>query len=213
MGINRKKYITVIVLFALFALVVNYLSYDTFNQPEDDFEAIGKIPYAIGGWKGKDLPLDSSVYELLETKTIIHRNYTLNDINILLSIVYYPQTKVDFHAPEGCLGGQGIKTKSSSRTIDLRTQDGTVSLDINEIVWEKGSEESLVYYFYKAGSFVGNSYIKLRFSLALNRFVSTEKSGALIRVSLPVYFSNYKETEVALWGFLEELYPYIIEAL
>lgn len=213
MGIVGKRYIIVLVLLALSALVVNYLSYDTFGGAEDDLEAIDKIPYTIGEWKGRDLPLDSSVYEILETKAIIHRNYTLNDTTILLSIVYYPRTKVDFHAPEGCLGGQGIKTKSSSKAIDLKVGDGTVSLGINEIVWERGIEESLVYYFYKAGSFVGNSYIRLRFSLAFNKFVSAEKSGSLIRVSLPIYFSNYEKAEIALRQFMGILYPYIIEAL
>ncbi|MDD5722590.1 MAG: EpsI family protein [Syntrophales bacterium] len=213
MGINRKKHITVLVLLAFSALAVNYLSYDTFARQDNGFEAIGKIPHTIGGWQGKDLPLDLSVYEILETKTIIHRSYTLNNRNILLSIVYYPETKVDFHAPEGCLGGQGIKTKSSSKTINLRTGDGPVSLDINEIGWEKGSEQSMVYYFYKAGSFVGNSYIKLRLALALNKFTSTEKSGSLVRVSIPVYLSDYKKAEAALREFMGELYPYVIKAL
>lgn len=213
MGSNRKKYITVLVLFALSALAVNYLSYDTFGRQEDGFQAIGKIPHTIGGWQGRDLPLDSSVYEILETKTIIHRNYTLNGTTLLLSVVYYPQTKVDFHAPESCLGGQGIQTRSSSRTIALRTGDKEVYLDINEIVWGKGNEESLVYYFYKAGSFVGNSYIKLRLALARNKFTTTQKSGSLIRVSVPVFLSDYKKAEAALRNFMGALYPYVIEAL
>jgi len=214
MGSSGKKYIIVLVLLAVSALVVNYLSYDAFGRRDDGFAAIGKIPYAVGEWQGRDLPLDSSVYESLETRTIIHRQYTLNDTTLLLSIVYYPQTKVDFHAPESCLGGQGIQTRTSSKTVDLRTREGgEVSLDMNEIAWNKGSEESLVYYFYKAGSFVGNSYIKLRFSLALNKFTSTEKSGSLIRVSIPVYFSDYRKAESALRAFLGELYPYVIDAL
>ncbi len=214
MGNTGKKYIIILVLFALSALVVNYLSYDTFGWTDDGFAAIGRIPHTIGEWRGKDLPLDPSVHELLETRTIIHRNYTLNGTILLLSVVYYPQTKVDFHAPESCLGGQGIQTKSSSKTIDLHTPEGAaVSLDINEIVWERGTEESLVYYFYKAGSFVGNSYINLRLALALNKFASAEKSGSLIRVSIPVRFSNYKGAEATLQDFLGALYPYVIEAL
>jgi len=213
MGISRKKQIIILALFALSALVVNWLSYDTFSRAEDSFEAIGRIPHTIGNWKGEDLRLDSRVYELLETKAIIHRQYTLNNTTVLLSVVYYPQTKVDFHAPESCLGGQGIQTKSSSKIIYLRVENAEIPLDINEIVWEKGSKKSLVYYFYKAGSFVGNSYIKLRLSLALNKFVSMEKSGSLIRVSIPVYHSNYKEAENALREFMGALYPYVMEAL
>ena len=213
MGSTGKKYIIVLALLAISALIVNYLSYDTFGRQGDGFDAIGQIPHVIGEWRGKDLSLEPSVYELLETKTIIHRQYTLNGTTLLLSIVYYPQTKVDFHAPESCLGGQGIQTRTSSRTINLSVGGRPVSLDINEIVWGKGSNESLVYYFYKAGSFVGNSYIRLRLALALNKFASTEKSGSLVRVSIPVYFSDYGKAESALRAFLGELYPYVITAL
>ncbi len=213
MGSDRKKRLIVIVLLALSALVVNYLSYDNFGRQKDSFDAIGRIPHIIGEWRGKDLSLEPSVYELLETKTIIHRQYTQNSTTLLLSIVYYPQTKVDFHAPESCLGGQGIQTRTSSRTINLSADGRPLSLDINEIVWGKGSNESLVYYFYKAGSFVGNSYIRLRLALALNKFSSTEKSGSLVRVSIPVYFSDYGKADSALRAFLAELYPYVIDAL
>ncbi len=213
MGI-AKRYIIILILFGISAVVVNSLSYESFGRMEDGFAAIGKIPTVIDGWQGKDMALEESVYEILETETIIHRSYTLNDSTLLLSVVYYPQTKVDFHAPESCLGGQGIQTKSSSRVIEIRTSDGgTLPLYINEILWGKGSEESLVYYFYKAGSFVGNSYIKLRFALALNKFTSSDKSGALIRVSIPVYLSNYKKAEDTLREFLGAIYPYVIEAL
>lgn len=200
-------------LFSITALAVNFLSYDPFGRMEDGLEAISRIPHTIGDWKGKDLPLDSSIYEILETKAIIHRNYILNNSTILLSIVYYPQTKVDFHGPEACLGGQGIKTRSISKKINLGTGDRMVSLDINEMAWEKGNEKSLVYYFYKAGAFVGSSYIKLRFALAINKFASTEKSGALIRVSIPVYSSEYNRAEAVLQGFMRDLYPYIMKAL
>ena len=213
MGIARKKYIIIIMLFALSALAVNYLGYDTFSRGDDGFEAVGKIPHTIGEWRGKDLPLDSSVYEILETKAIIHRNYTLNGKNILLSIVYYPETKVDFHAPELCLGGKGIRTQSLAKRIRLDYNGDNINLDIKMIVREQAEDKELAYYFYKAGPFIATSYIKLRFALTLNKFTSTEKSGSLIRVSIPVYLSNYKEAEATLREFMGELYPYVIEAL
>lgn len=213
MGITRKKYITVLVLFALFALIVNYLSYEAFSRTDDGLEAIGRIPHVIGGWRGDDLHLDSNVYELLETKAIVHRNYTLNDTTVLLSVVYYPETKVDFHAPESCLGGKGIRTKSSVKRVQLDYNGDTVDLDINMILREYGEDRQVVYYFYKAGPFIGSSYIKLRFAVAFNKFSSRKKSGALIRVSVPIYPSDLKEGETTLKKFMEALYPYVIEAL
>ena len=213
MGISRKKYIIVLALFALFALVVNYLSYETFGRTDDGFEAIGMIPHTIGGWKGKDLPLDSGVYELLETKSIIHRSYTLHGTNILLSIVYYPETKVDFHAPESCLGGKGIRTQSSVKRVQLDYNGETVDLNINMILREHGEDKQVVYYFYKAGPFIGSSYIKLRFAVAFNKFSSREKSGSLVRVSAPVVQGDQEETSRKLIEFIRELYPYVVKGL
>ncbi len=213
MGITKKKYVIILLMFALSALGVNYLSYDASGRAEDGSGAIKKIPHTIGAWRGEDFPLDSSVYEILETKAIIHRNYTFNDKKILLSVVYYPETKVDFHPPESCLGGKGIRTQSSVKRIQLDYNGDNINLGINTILREQGEDKQLVYYFYKAGPFVGNSYIKLRFSLAVNKFSSKEKSGALIRISTPVYSSDYKRAETALRDFMGELYPYIMEAL
>ena len=205
-----KKYIVVLVLFAVSALVVNYLSYDAFGGKNDGFAAIGKIPYAVGEWQGKDLSLDPSVYELLETNTIIHRNYQRGHSSILLSVVYYPETKVDFHAPESCLGGKGIRTKSTVKQIQFNCNGNTVDLAINVMAREQDEDKQLIYYFYKAGHFVGSSYIKLRFAVAFNKFSSRKKSGSLIRVSTPVVQEDYSDASENLLEFIEELYPYII---
>jgi len=213
MGITGKKYIIILILFALSALVVNYLSYEPFGRTDNGLEAIGMIPHTIGGWRGEDLYLDRSVYELLETKAIIHRNYTLNDTTILLSVVYYPQTKVDFHAPESCLGGKGIRTQSSVKRIQLDQNERTVDLDINMILREQGQDRQIVYYFYKAGPFIGNSYIKLRFAVAFNKFSNREKSGSLVRLSTPVIHGDREEASRKLISFLEQLYPYVVKSL
>ncbi len=208
-----KRYLIVLALLALVALVVNYLSYDTFGRTDKGLAAINGIPYTIGKWGGKDLPLDPSVYELLETNTIIHRNYQRAHSSILLSVVYYPETKVDFHAPESCLGGKGIRTKSSVRQIQFNCEGDTVKLAINMMTREQDEEKQLIYYFYKAGPFVGSSYIKLRFAVAFNKLSSRKKSGSLIRVSTPVIRDDYSRASQKLTKFIEELYPYVIDYL
>jgi len=75
---------------------------------------------------------------------------------------------------------------------------------------EQDEDKQLIYYFYKAGHFVGSSYIKLRFAVAFNKFSSRKKSGSLIRVSTPVVQEDYSDASENLLEFIEELYPYII---
>ena len=70
-----------------------------------------------------------------------------------------------------------------------------------------------VHYFYKAGDFVGQSYIKLRLNLALNKYGRKEKSGSLIRVSTPVFREDYKSASIMLTSFIGDLYPYLSKYL
>jgi EpsI family protein len=84
---------------------------------------------------------------------------------------------------------------------------------LNEIIQTEGNETTLVYYFFKAADFVGESYIGLRFALCLNKFFSPDKSGALIRVSTPVNAGDFDAASRELKNFIEELYPILIEKL
>ena len=101
----RSRYIVLIAILLLTSVIVNYLSYDTFNKAETASLTIGKIPLNLGKWKGIDIPLDERIYDILETRAIINRSYFYNGSSVFLSVVYYPETKVGFHGPEECLGG------------------------------------------------------------------------------------------------------------
>lgn len=196
----------------LAGICVRSLKYDTFSDSETAVETIKRIPLDIKEWHGEDVVLDEQVYSILETRAIIHRNYSNNGHNVFLSIVYYPETKVDFHAPEACLGGQGQKTKKQFKKISIN-YNGKIKIGLNELLQTNNDNTTLVYYFYKAGDFVGESYIKLRFSLTLNKFFNNKKSGALIRISTPIVNGNSDAASEEIVRFIEELYPYIIKNL
>ena len=63
--------------------------------------------------------MDPHVFDILETKSILNREYVSHAQMVLLSLVYYPETKVDFHAPEACLAGKGIQISKSEKTIEI----------------------------------------------------------------------------------------------
>lgn len=208
----RDRYLTVIVLLALTAGIVRFISYDTYNNPEKGLTAIAQIPMQLGKWQGKDMPLEENIYEILETRSIIHRSYSSpSGENVFLSIVYYTETKVDFHAPEGCLAGQGVQVTKEEKIISLFPDGAEVKLGVNQLVRKEEGLNTLVYYFYKAGQFLGQNYIRLRFNLMINRLASEQKSGSLIRVSAPIALSPEGEenAETTLRNFLEDVYLYI----
>ena len=210
----KTKYLLLVVVMALLAMAVHMVSYDKSVTMEQGVETVKQIPLVIGDWQGTDHPLDPLVYDILETKSILHRSYR-NSLGqeVFLSLVYYEETKVDFHAPEGCLGGQGVKTEKTPATVNATTDSGIARLlKINRLIQKQDGRATLVYYFYKTGSFVGRNYIRLRLNLALNKFKDARKSGSLIRVSTPLSaMDNGKMSHNQLENFISSLLPYLME--
>ena len=208
-----SRYIVLIALLFVVWGITSLLSYGTFCGADAAIKTINNIPLDLGKWHGKDMPLDSRVYDILETRSIVNRNYTSAGHSVFLSLVYYPETKVDFHAPEACLAGQGIQVDKSSRSIYVNYRGDRIRVNVNQLVRSHGGSNELIFYFYKAGSFVGKSYLKLRFNLALNKFGKEEKSGSLIRASTPVNEDNYRMASETLISFITDLYPYLVKYL
>lgn len=206
----KARYVTVVVLLLITAFIVRQVSYDTYNNPEEGISAIAHIPMQLGQWHGTDLPLEENIYEILETRSIIHRSYSSSSgANVFLSIVYYTETKVDFHAPEACLGGQGLRVNKEEKTILVRQSEKEIPIRLNQLLRKGDGPDTLIWYFYKAGDFLGEDYIKLRLNLAFNKLANNAKSGALIRISTPIPSDPDGEVKASstLRGFLEEILP------
>ncbi len=207
----KLRYFIAAILLAVTATVVTALQHDSSQDETAGLAKLQQIPMQIGKWRGQDLPLDESVYEILETRAIIHRNYTDDQGNtVLLSIVHYHDTKVDFHAPEACLGGRGERTSKKVKRLALRINNQLFPLEVAEIVASNPNNQSLSYYFYKAGTFMGQNYIKMRLNLAKNSLFHGDKSGSLIRFS--GYFDNddnQQKVEKLLKSFIQEIIPVI----
>lgn len=191
---------------------VNLLRYDTFYKASEGVAAIRNIPLEIGEWKGEDYPIDKIVFDILETRSILQRSY-ISDKEVFLSVVYYPDTKVDFHAPEACLSGQGIEILKSTKSIEFYYGGDKIKIDVNQLIWKQDNLKRLVYYFYKSGEFIGPSYLKLRYSLAVNKLFAGEKSGSLIRVETLITNEDMEKSDKILINFMSALYPFIINYL
>lgn len=209
MEIVRNRYLIIIAILSVVAVMVASLSYDVFAKTDDGLADIAKIPKQIGKWQGTDIYLEPSIYDILETKSIIHRSYHSTIGDVFLSVVHYPDTKVDFHAPEACLGGKGIKIVKTKKVINVLVNEENRKIEVNQLLYDSFNEKEIVYYFYKAGSYLGNNYIKMRLNLALNKFVSNNRSGSLIRLSSDLDPLDPEKTHGMLKNLLSEIMPYI----
>jgi EpsI family protein len=209
------RYATVFLLLALTAIVVNDLHGDYSQMKDSGLEAIDNIPMQLdNGWQGKDFPLEEMVYDILETRAIVHRSFNdRNGNNVFLSIVHYADTKVDFHAPESCIGGRGLQTIKTSKTITLHVDGVEKSINVAQMITTRSNGKSLSYYFYKSGDFIGSNYIKMRLSIAANKLLNNDTRGSLIRISTTLLPEKEKESETLLVHFLQDLFPYVNQAL
>ena len=209
----KNRYLLVIAVMLLTSVLVKFFGYDPYHKADAGIKAISNIPLTIGEWKGRDVYLDARVYEILETKSIINRRYISNNQRVFLSIVYYPETKVSFHPPEACLGSHGIALTKSVKSLNLREGEKNINLKMNQLIYNKQGDEELVYYFYKAGEFLGQNYIRLKLNLAMNKFFNKNRSGSLIRVSTPIASKDHRHASAILVNFIQDLYPYLIKYL
>lgn len=208
-------YCLVIIVLSLTGFLVMKLNYGTYYKQEDSMTAVGAIPVDMGIWHGTDIHLDPIVFDILETRAIIHRNYTdkIQGNDVFLSIVYYQDTKVDFHAPESCLAGQGYTMSKTTKTIAFPFNGQSKVLQVSQLIRQSNIDRQLIYYFYKNGDYIGNSYIKLRFHLAKNKLFFSRRSGSLIRTSTVLKDSKIESADGLLVDFIETLYPYLMENL
>ncbi len=210
----KFRYLIAILLLAVTASIVYGLQYDSSQDEETGLADLQNIPMQIGKWKGKKFPLEEMVYEILETKAIIHRAFTDDSGgDVFLSVVHYHDTKVDFHAPEACIGGNGLKTKKKNKMIKFFPGDQEEKIEVAELITTRDTGQTLTYYFFKAGQFVGSNYIKMRLSIAANKLSRNDARGSLIRISTKLTPGKEDEAELLLVEFMKELHPYVQHSL
>ena len=210
----KFRYLIVVLLLAVTVFVVYNLRYDSSQDDETGLAILQTIPMQVGKWKGQDVSLDETVYKILDTRAIIHRSFfSEKGDNVFLSVVHYHDTKVDFHAPEACLGGRGEKTTKTTKTITLFSGAQQRKIDIAQIISTRATGQTLTYYFFKSGQFLGENYIKMRLSIAANKLSRNDTRGSLIRISTKLIPGNKPVAESLLVHFIEDFFPYVKQSL
>lgn len=150
------------------------------------------MPEEIGGWTGKDLPIDDEVLTVLGKGDFLNRVYAppsgsaANTPAIGLFIGYFPtqRTGQTIHSPQNCLPGAGWVFLSQRYTM-LRGQNGK-QYQVGEYVISNGESRQFVLYWYQShGRSIANEYVSKAHMIAdAIRYDRTD--GALVRVISPI---------------------------
>ena len=164
------------------------------------------IPLNIREWKGKNLKIPSYVYEILETRNILMREYIdENGGELILTIVCSEGNRGSFHPPEICYaGGEGVEFLEKKKdTVPL---EGNNNLEVNKLLMKSTDGLTTAWYWFLAGDEYVSSYYQQQLRLFLDALRGKSGQGALIRVSV---HGNSESIEDKTKSFITLLVPYM----
>ncbi len=141
------------------------------------------IPSVVADYTqyGEDMDAGDRVREILQTSTILTRNYVSpRGWPVQLTIVYAGTTRGSLHFPEVCLVGQGY---------EVRGQDSVpvgFMFTAKRLELVKGERNEIVLYWFKTGNHFTGSYFLNTWYWALAKLAFKAPSSAMIRLSTPV---------------------------
>jgi EpsI family protein len=177
---------------------------------EVDASALERLPTEFGGWRGHDVPLESTVERMLRADFNLQRAYQhdLGDV-VWLYLGYYGTERGGRpeHAPEVCYPSAGWTiVEKSTRVVADRRGD----LRVNELVVEREDERRLVYFWYQSHRRSGlRNGIELAVDRLLGRLLTGRADGALVRISTPLDGDGKAEARTWLAAFAAQLDPLI----
>jgi len=201
---NNKTFLFIALILTVVA-VFSLISYMPIKPNAATKISVTDFPKTIRGWISQDIPITERVYELLETKNLIMRNYINKQGEAVNCYIIYSQdNRKVAHPPEICLQGEG------ATVVDKRAIQVTDSIKATKLILEKSLSRELVIYWYKAGNLNTNDYIKQQLKIVINRMLRKSSSGALIRLTTEIKGDNQDNKALSLiQAFAKQIEPLI----
>jgi len=180
---NKQSYIAatvVLVVLACFRIAMPQSS----QIDEQKSSVLTQIPYQIGNWKGKDSEVEETVYQILETRSILSRDYeNAKGDRISLLLVASNRDRRVAHPPEVCYTSSNYNIiKSGEKTIRILGRD----IEVKEFVAQDERNPKIqenVLYVYKVGNEYTTNYYAQQVRFALDRLKNQNSQVLLIRLS------------------------------
>jgi len=174
---------------------------------------LATLSLELDGWRGRDESISDRVVERLGTRDVLLREYedaAGNRVWLYVSYFARQQQGEQSHSPKNCLPGAGWQPVQDRR-VPYPFGDGATG-EINEIVFAKGDQRQLVYYWFRERNRIVASEYLVRWYLAVDAVTRQRTDGALVRVSTPVGRSE-AEARATIDAFMRVALPALDEIL
>jgi EpsI family protein len=204
---------------ALVALVLVSVSWFARQQPPDASplaRPLSALPRVVGGWSGRDVPLDAETLRALGMDDYLHRVYVPEGAAtgppIDVYVAYYASQRQGdaIHSPLNCLPGTGWQPVTRER---VRVATGaSAGFSANRLVVQKGRERKGVLYWYEGrGRRIASEYMN-KLLLIVDGIRENRTDAALVRFTTPVE-TTIEEAGARLAEFAAIVDPALVRAL
>jgi len=203
----KKRTSNFSVVIALTLIVVGFFTVVKKAEPLEN-KRFFDFPLLIVDWTGRDIPMSDYVYKGIETRYLFLRDYHSPRYQdpMNLSIVWFDDTNIAFHAPEACLGGVSNEVKENGR-IRVRLDK---EYEIGKIITNLGGIDYLVLYFFDVDGFITTNQAAIRWNVLKKRLMFKRSSASFVRIMTPL--DDDKEDAVARsMDFLRDIQPLLPE--
>jgi EpsI family protein len=135
------------------------------------------LPSTVGHWQATEVPVDDNIKNVLETQSVLMRDYSDGINTVLLTIVYYNDSRVALHLPESCYTGQGSEVVGKGK-------ENMGDFTANKFLLEGNKGNKLVLYYFETGSVRTDSYAAMRLAMLKSRLTGNDHGCALVRLSI-----------------------------
>ena len=202
MSVIRRNYLVVVII--LFVANLFVFKIEQTKKKVHNSASLSSFPLQINTWRGQDIELSERIYQILETKDVIMRQYEDEQGDFVnLVVVYAEQNRGSFHPPEYCYVGGGAELVEKGKE-DIELKDGG-KINTNRMVMRssKGGTIRSWHWFMANDKFTSNFYLQ-QLHLLKDIFKGKNAQGALVRVSIR---SENPSMEVKAKSFMQELAP------
>lgn len=171
-------------------------------------ESIQNIPKRIADYTqmGEDIEIDEYTLQVLETSSVLMRNY-IGDRHwpLSLTIVYAGATRRSLHFPEVCLVGQGWEIREQA------TQQVGFLFTAKRLVLVNGGNQKAVLYWFKTGDKLTGNFFMNALHWTTNQIAFSTPTSAMFKVETPIGPGGEEAAFALLEDFAIKFHPVLME--
>jgi EpsI family protein len=176
---------------------------------------LARLPLTAHGWRGREAPVTKHEKRILGTKDVRAVQYRdANGQQVRLLVVVIQQVGRYTHRPEQCYRGEGHEQIDGSvALLTLSAPKRRRTIKVQEVLFRRDEEVRVVWYFFKSGPRLSQSYLVHQMGVAWNRLVRGKAADILIRVDTSVEDGPAEDGRAVLRNFCTDLMPELLPIL